>query len=40
MLAHKTGIYVDYTPNSKASSNQSNKEVQNEGNFYSVLFSH
>ena len=33
MLAHKTGIYVDYTPNSKASSNQSNKEVQNEGIF-------
>lgn len=40
MLAHKSGIYVDYTSNSQTSSNQSNQEVQNEGifiQFYSSI---
>lgn len=40
MLAHKSGIYVDYTQNSQTSSNQSNQEVQNEEvfiQFYSTI---
>lgn len=31
MLAHKTGIYVDYTPNSQTSLNQNNQGVHDEG---------